>query len=92
MNIAASFPTSDELHITGEQMRLVYEKLSSGDECTLGDIFCYCKWYGKLYRETSISARIRQLNGILSSRRLEITHRPKIKGSRDQVYRLEAMR
>lgn len=84
-------PSAVDLGITGSQERLVYECLARGGCYTLSDIGLYLLREGHMSRETSISARIRDLNRRLRPNGWEINWQYKNKGSNDTIYCLDEM-
>lgn len=86
--IAKALPSAD-IGITGNQERLVYECLAEGGRKTLDDIRWYLFQGGEMARETTISARIRDINRKLRGRGLEIKWQYVEPGSRNTSYWLE---
>lgn len=90
MTMQLAFPftafRSPNLPISGKQERLVYESLLDGREKTFDDMRRYLAGCGMTARETSISARIRDLNRRLRPMGFVIRWRYVREGSTNTVY------
>lgn len=89
MTTIAKAPRPGDIGITGDQERLVYECLAEGGRKTLDDIRWHLHQAGEMARETTISARIRDINRKLRGRGLEIKWQYVEPGSRNTVYWME---
>ena len=89
MTTIVKAPRPGDIGITGDQERLVYECLAEGGRKTLDDIRWHLHQAGEMARETTISARIRDINRKLRGRGLEIKWQYVEPGSRNTVYWME---
>lgn len=88
MPCIATIPTAADLGITGRQERMTFECIARGGWYSLTDIKLYSTSRGCAIRETSISARIRDINKRLRPNDMKIRWRYKEKGSTDTIYSL----
>lgn len=83
-----SAKTAKDFGITGKAKQAVFNCLAQGGAYSLTDIRLYLHARGFWIRETTISARIRDVNKILRLNGKEIVWKYKKKGSTDTVYSL----
>lgn len=88
---SASIPTAKDLGITGAQETMVYECLSDGSHHTLDSIRWHLLQCGVMARETTISARIRDINRVLVRHGVKIYWKYAQAGSRNTVYWLSEL-
>lgn len=89
MTVTTPLPTPGSLGITGRQEWLVYAALRAGESMTLREIQSYLHDAGVEAQETTISARIRDINRRLHPFGLRVRHHPMDEETKLMLYRLE---